>query len=410
MHDRRLVRVLDVVDTADHLGIVTEWVNGDSWTELLTERWSPQEAAIVALEVGRALESAHATGVTHGRIRPDSVMVTDTREVRLRGLGVDAVLWGVEPVGDPWRADLNGVGALLYAGLTKRWPGSERVVGLRPAPVLHGHTQAPSALVPDIDGELDRIIARSLVMARTPDGTEDYTSVGECVHALEDVMSQLGSADGQAHRAQDAQNATDRLLGRLGTVAVVVLAMAGMGLLLWQLTIGRSDVASSDAAAVASAFEPLSTPQPPIPEGPFPIVAARDFDPDGDGRENPKQVKLAYDGDKSTAWRTQSYPTSEPDGSAGVGVVFDLGAVRPVRAIDLKLAGAGADFKIATTTESKARSAKFRTVVDITGAGDKINVRTPRAINARFVLVKLTRLPFDGQSYSGGLREVTILG
>ena len=71
--DRRTVRVLDVVETDEELAVVTEWVTGTCWLDLLDEGWSTQEVTIVALEVARALESAHQSGVAHGRLRPQSV-------------------------------------------------------------------------------------------------------------------------------------------------------------------------------------------------------------------------------------------------------------------------------------------------------------------------------------------------
>jgi hypothetical protein len=409
VHDRRIVRVLDVVETDRYLGIVTEWVTGEPWSDLLVERWMPQEAAIVALEVGRALDSAHRSGATHGRIRPDSVMITDTREVRLRGLEVDSALWGVEPPGDPWIADLNGTGSVLYAGLTRHWPGPRGVDGLASAPD-HNGPPVPSALAPDVPADLDRIVARSVTSVRTPADSRPFADVSECVLALEDALGRIGTSGERNRIAEDTDNATDRLLSRLGTITVMALALAGLGLLLWQLTVGRAGGGVVDDGAALAAAAPRGTPLPPAQESPFPIVASRDFDPGGDGQENRRSVRLAYDSDRRTAWRTESYTSAEPGGSAGVGVVFDLGAVRPVRAIDLKLAGSGADFEIATATGDPGRLQGYRTVVDITGSGDKIKVRTPTAVNARFILVKLTRLPFDGSTYSGGLREVTILG
>ena len=53
--DRRTVRVLDVVETDEELAVVTEWVTGTCWLDLLDDGWSPQEVTIVALEVARAL-------------------------------------------------------------------------------------------------------------------------------------------------------------------------------------------------------------------------------------------------------------------------------------------------------------------------------------------------------------------
>ena len=62
----------------------------------------------------------------HAHVRPSAVMITDTGEVRVRGLGVDRALYGVEPELDPELADVHGAGAILYAGLTGRWPGRRR--------------------------------------------------------------------------------------------------------------------------------------------------------------------------------------------------------------------------------------------------------------------------------------------
>jgi hypothetical protein len=396
-----------VVETDDHLAIVTEWVTGDPWPQLLQEGWSPQEAAVVALEVGRALESAHRTGITHGRIRPNCIIITDTQEVRLRGLGVDAVLWGTDPEGDPRAADLNGIGAILFAGLTRHWPDEAPIVGFRGVALDNGYTPLPSSLSPDVPAILDRVVGRSLLKAKPSHQYLPFATVQDCVRSLEDAVGQLGGAQGAELQAENTEQTTDRLLGRMGTLAVVLLALAGLGILAFQLTLGRADGLEGEASR-AAAYQPLTSPQPRASEGPFPIVSARAIDPGGDNTENSEDVAFAYDRNTDTAWRSESYAVAEID--QGVGIIFDLGAVRPVRAIDLKLTAAGGDFQIATTNRAPNRIKKYRKVVDITGAGEKINVRTPRAINARFVLVKLTRLPYDEGNYVGGLREVRILG
>ena len=410
VHDRRLVRVLDVVETDTSLGIVTEWVDGDNWLDLLDEHWSVQEATVIALEVSRALTSAHAAGVAHGRIRPSSVMITDTREVRLRALGVDAALHPADPIEDPFEADIHGVGALLYAGLTRHWPGPGTSRGMPPAPLVHGKTSPPSSVVPGIPNELDRIVARSLRTVARSGKQSHFGDISECTYALEAAAVRIGAHSDESRESDDTDNVTNRLLGRVGTTIVALLAAAGLLLLLWQLTVGNNNGDSTESTAEAAETPVVEDPEW-AKEGPFPILAATDFDPDGDGSENPELVELAYDGNKSTAWVTEPYFISEPAGESGVGVVFDLGSVRPVRAIDLKLTGSGADFVVATSKrQNKSKPEKYRGVVAITGSGEKIRVRTPQAVDARFVLIKLTRLPFDGETYSGGLREVRILG
>ncbi len=98
------------------------------------------------------------------------------------------------------------------------------------------------------------------------------------------------------------------------------------------------------------------------------------------------------------------------NGKGGVGLVVDLGAVRPVRAIDLKLVGSGSDFEILTSKKKPTKMKDFRPVVDVTAAGDAITVRMPRARDARFVMVWLTQLPFNGASYAGGIRDLKVVG
>lgn len=412
VHDRRLVRVLDVVEAQGYLAVITEWVTGDSWSNLLTERWSAQEAAVVALEVGRALESAHKNGVTHGRLRPDSIMITDTREVRLRGLGVEAALWGPDPAVDPDDADLHGIGAILYAGLTRRWPTSSMVPtdGLPPAPMANDVTLPPSTVVADVPAALDLIVGRSLVHGQLPPGTRSFASVGECIGSLERSYGSLPTDDSDADFAEGTDTATDRLVGRLSTVAVVVLAVAGIGLLLWQLLANRVSEPDEPAATSSALVQPLPQVDTPVPEEPFAIVKASDFDPFGDGTEGSDTVRNGVDRNRDSAWYTDAYGSADLNGKGGVGLVVDLGAVRPVRALDLKLVGSGTDFEILTAKKKPTKMKDFREVVDVTAAGDSITVRMPRARDARFVMVWLTRLPFDGASYVGGIRDVKVVG
>ena len=408
VHDRRIVRVLDVIEEQGYLAIITEWVTGEVWSDLLEERWSPQESALVALEVGKALESAHRAGAWHGRIRPDSVMITDSREVRLRGLGVEAALWGVEPPGDPETADIHGVGAILYAGLTSRWPSRSRATtdGLRPAHLVDGSTALPGSVVPDIPPSLDTVVARSLTTVEAP-AEGRYSSVGECVQALDRAYGTLrGDAD---DAGEGTDSATDRLVGRLSTVAVIVLAVAGLVLLAWQLLanqVGQPDAAEEGQTVV----RPLPQLDTPLPEAPFAVVKTTPFDPFGDGTEGVGTAAKAVDGDRDTAWYTDSYAGADLNGKGGAGLILDLGAVRPVRAVDLKLVGTGTDFQILTAKKRPTKLGDFRRAVDVTAAGDAIAVRLPGTRKARFVMVWLTQLPFNGSSYVGGLREVKVVG
>lgn len=416
VEDRHLVKVLDVVETSDHLAVITEWVAGRSWSELLKDRWTVQESLVVATEVGRALEAAHAAGVTHGRIRPDSVMITDTNEVRLRGLGVEAAIWGIAPEGDPRAADLNGVGALLYAGTTSRWPCSQNlksVDGLRTVRSVDGVVRPPSDLVPQIPSLVDSICRRSLATPGSSRRVVPYSGVTECVRAMESALDDVPSEEVTDLVSNEAGNRTDRIVGRLGTLAIFLFALAGLGLLVWQLfanlATGR-DGATPTAEGVQASVAPLPPFETPLPESAFTIVAAQEFDPGGDGLENQSLAELAIDGDKKTAWVTEEYLHADMWPKSGVGLVLDMGTVRPFRALDLKLYGTGSDFKILTAGNRWKDLSDFREVVSITAAGDTIGVRTPKQVRARYVMVWFTGLPYDGSNYVGGLRDVKIVG
>jgi hypothetical protein len=50
------------------------------------------------------------------------------------------------------------------------------------------------------------------------------------------------------------------------------------------------------------------------------LVAASDFDPDGDGTEHGEAVPAATDGNATTYWTTETYSSFD---KAGVGIVFD---------------------------------------------------------------------------------------
>ena len=205
--DRRALRILDVFKADGRVAVVTEWVEGEVLRDHLRE---PLPAA----------EAAHAAGIVHGRLRPSNVLISDNGEVRLTGLGIDAVVNGVEPAAanDPIAADLHGVGAILYAGLTARWPGEE-VDGIPASPDIAGRTPPPSNLVAEVPESLDDICARTVLSIDRPRGREPFTSVGQ---VREHLGSSLTDLTGERRRflgeqAKSASPIIGRVLVALGT-------------------------------------------------------------------------------------------------------------------------------------------------------------------------------------------------
>ena len=170
--DGHLLRVLDAAREDGVVYVVNEWGSGVSLDRLLEEGpLSPRRAAWVVKEVAEAIATAHRNGVAHGRLLPENVMITEAGSVKLIGFVVDAVLRGRAgrdqrrvTGGAPMSAhesDVVNLGALLYAALVGRWPGSEGST-VPTAPAEHGRPLRPRQVRAGVPRPLDAICERVL--------------------------------------------------------------------------------------------------------------------------------------------------------------------------------------------------------------------------------------------------------
>jgi hypothetical protein len=401
----------------EKLVIVTEWLAGTALGDLLASRGGEampaRQSALITLEVARFLAAAAEEGVHHGRIRPNCVIVTDTGEVRVRGLGVDDVLYGVDPGEDPAAADVHGAGAILYSCMTGRWPGAEDVDGLAPVPsVERGRVPWPSRVVVDVPRELDEVVARSLLSTQQPKGKLRYSAPSEVVAGLQSYLNPQAAPI--ARRGHEPW----RPWLRAGTVLLFAGAAVGLAALGVSLLTGLGSPPVNAARTAGPTGQPSVSPTPtvsgtPVPEGTtvIPIVSVKDFDPYGDTREeNPQLARLAVDGDPATAWTTVRYRQPDLSGKPGVGLLLDLGAPRPVRAVDLRLVGSGTDLSLRATDDPSKPPEDFRSMAEVTGASNALTLRVPTPVTTRYVLIWLTAIPANNGSYQGGVAEVRVLG
>jgi putative peptidoglycan lipid II flippase len=159
---------------------------------------------------------------------------------------------------------------------------------------------------------------------------------------------------------------------------------------------------------------------PSVPAEPVTIASAREFDPQGDPphEENPDEVRLAYDGNPATRWRTVRYRGSPKLGNIkrGVGLVLDLGQPLPVREVQLSLSGAGTNvqFRVPKSDPSEtskppmSSDARWRSVAKQSKAGATATLTPVQPVTTRYVLVYLTSLPKEGRDYQGGIYEVEV--
>lgn len=198
----------------------------------------------------------------------------------------------------------------------------------------------------------------------------------------------------------------------LAAAALVILLVA-----LGYLFGGRSDQPDSANSPVPASSSPVDTQQP------WTIVAAQDFDPsadNGNGEENPQQVRLAYDGDDATGWSTLRYHNQPELGGLkpGVGLVLDLGEKREIGSAELLLNPAGATVELRIPSDSDATTAPMNTqanwevIASAQNAATQTTMRPQRPVTTRFVLIYFTKLPPipDEQArFLASLNEVRLL-
>ncbi|NPD04478.1 protein kinase [Nocardioides sp. zg-1308] len=178
--NRRLLRVLDAEIADGRCYVVNEWGQGESLDILLTREGplAPRRAAWLVGEVAESIAEAHASGLAHGCLAPENVLVDQHGQIRIIGFGVEAALRGLPP--GRLNVDEVDLAGLLYSALTGKWAGvSESAVP--PAPEVHGEVLRPRRVRAGIPRMLDALCDQVLNPQHAP-GTEgsDFTAHRIC--------------------------------------------------------------------------------------------------------------------------------------------------------------------------------------------------------------------------------------
>ena len=440
--DRRVIAVLDILsaepimdgDTvgATYLVIVSEWVDGRTPTDIYEEREGEpieiDEAVPVIRQVAIALQHSHELDVHHGRLRPGSLLIAetadfddpftllgDTNVVRIRGLAVDAALWP-----DDLQDDRVGVGSLLYAMLTGRWPLG-LVDGMSPAPRVGERLLPPSQVVADVPSGIDDICMRAIgPQVAGDDRIDPYPDMAAVVTALGAWEQRPGRRTLSLAPRESAPLTTGRralrIVGRLTLAAAALVVVAGVGLA--GLRLAQSSESPWGVTAAEAPLEVLTEvgdvattddftgglPGEIVP------VSAVDFDPRGSDRaEMPELVPNAIDERSDTAWTTDTYFAADLDGKGGTGLMLDLGESQPVSAVRLELVGSGSSVSVLVAAEPAKKVSKWTRLASAEGIGTAIDLRAPRPVVGRYVLIWFTQLPLVDGVHQGGIRDVIVL-
>lgn len=442
--DAHLARVLDAATDRGRAYIVTEWVPGRPLSEVLEDApLAPEDAGFVVAVLARALAFIGGAGLQHGRLHPRNVIVGGDGSVRLTDAAIAAARAGLDPAGAVER-DASGLGALLYACLTARWPGGLGLVdparaGLLPAPRVGRRLCSPRQVRAGVPTLLDEVALRALASrsgVRTAAAPlRSPEAVAEALHPLleTELVAALGAeSEGEsggaspdsvtnAGRAGVPPGAVDlvpaperrwrRRLLRWG-VPAAVLATAAIAGWLAGLAIGTVPGTANRYPALGIASSPPAV-SPGATAAAPPAIVAHDFDPEGDGRENPDQVALAVDGDPSTAWFTDRYDSADLGGlKNGVGLVLDLGEVRTVREVLVASTTAGASMQLRAAAPGAPAAPTgldgYQVVATVDNAGTTARLSPSSPAHTRYLLVWFTRLPPTSGGYKEGVAEISV--
>ncbi|MCT2173421.1 protein kinase family protein [Dietzia cinnamea] len=450
-----LARVLDVIRGRAGGIVVTEWIPGRSLAAAVAEP-DPDSAVGAVWGLSDAATRAEEAGLALGLDSPDRVRLTEDGRAVLSFPGVRE--------GADARADLRGLGAVLYALLTGTWPlplpdGSDRH---DPADGRPG--EAPKG---DDDEVLDPTVVgagvspESAVLAmRTLDGS----SVSSAATVRSMVADRVGGpvraarvtrpvdpdpaggayAGGTAEPYSEPYSEPDpetqkrrwQIMAGTSAAAVVVIVLV----LTWLLggfggtsnnTPLSQQLDAIERAAQASRASQTTEPAPEdqadadadteeterdTPDTPVEVSTVTTWQPASSAgtAENSASAPNVADGDRSTSWSSDTYRAQIGDSPSaykpGIGLMFTLDGEQEVRRVVLHSEDDDVRFEVRSATSATPSSLDETTRLGTGTVRDgEATVTIDEPEESRYLLVWITRLGTSGaQAYDTEITEVEL--
>lgn len=322
-----VVAVIDAGEDGGYPYIVFEYVEGETLKARINRigALDTQEALAYAIEIARGLTVAHARKMVHRDIKPQNVLIDAEGRAKLTDFGISRqlekdgltatgrVLGTTDYVapeqamgrGADQRSDLYSLGVVLFEMLTGRVPfQADSQVGVA---MKHVNEELPDVQAdrPELSAATALVVER----ATAKDPTKRYADIGEMIDdlstALEVEAARAGSTTGEATSVLEAVPPAKRKLSsraRWSWAAIVAVVLIATGALVATQLIGSGNSPISGKANGGNGGGQK-------PSGhEVPLEGASDYDPEGDGHEDPETVELAVDGNPTgTAWSSEHY-------------------------------------------------------------------------------------------------------
>jgi serine/threonine protein kinase len=351
-----VVAVIDAGEDGGYPYIVFEYVEGETLKARINRigALDVQEALAYAIEVARGLTVAHARRMIHRDIKPQNVLIDAEGRAKLTDFGISRqlekegmtatgrVLGTTDYVapeqamgrGTDQRSDIYSLGVVLFEMLTGHVPfQADSQVGVA---MKHVNEELPDVQAdrPELSAATALVVER----ATAKDPTKRYADIGEMIDdlstALEVEAARAGSTTGEATSVLEAVPPAQRKLSSRATwswVAILAVIMVAAAVLLATHLIGSGNSPISGNSNGGGGGGGGKTAEHAVA-----IEGATDYDPEGDGHEDPETVELAVDGNPTgTAWSSEHYDSDTFAGTKegpnpGVGLyVTTQAAVTP---------------------------------------------------------------------------------